>query len=40
MTPTRSLIRKLRRSLLISVLIGAGKMLPLVEFAWRVAHQA
>jgi hypothetical protein len=36
----RSLIRKLRRSLLISVLIGAGKMLPLIEFAWRVSHQA
>jgi hypothetical protein len=35
---TRSLIRKLRRSILISVLIGAGKLLPLIEFAWRVAH--
>jgi hypothetical protein len=40
MTLTRSLIRKMRRSLLISVLIGAGKMLPLIELAWRVAHHA
>ena len=40
MTLTRSLIRKLRRSILISVLIGVGKLLPLIEFAWRVAHQA
>jgi hypothetical protein len=40
MTLTRSLIRKLRHSILISVLIGAGKLLPLIEFAWRVAHQA
>jgi hypothetical protein len=40
MTLTRSLIRKLRRSILISVLIGTGKLLPLIEFAWRGAHQA
>ncbi|MGF9764236.1 hypothetical protein AAII07_54955 [Microvirga sp. 0TCS3.31] len=35
MTLTRSLIRKLRRSLLISVLIGAAKVVPLIEIALR-----